>query len=244
MPRFCCGTWYCVWTPKKDQVINFLHPQFWQCQELESACHCHPSLTVLEYSWICWTHLWDCSYSRATLNMPLGSEESAECSPEQGGISWISLFSSLGICIHFVHLVHAGLSSSSCLNLMCRILATLDTVLMASLMFYLAGLSLYMFCRCQYSPRKPNFQPDMNLFRAPNPTIATTSDTTLKIYGLNSSIIPVSWIHCQTLFQILSSHFCIPMYWWSGAREMLGGSPPHPPPAHPCHSPRPACPSW
>merc|ERR1719219_2791647 len=27
--------------------------------------------------------------------------------------------------------------------------------------------------------------------RAPNPTIATTSDTTLKIYGLNSSIIPV-----------------------------------------------------
>ena len=31
---------------------------------------------------------------------------------------------------------------------MCRVLATLDTVLMASLMFYLAGLSLYMFCRC------------------------------------------------------------------------------------------------
>jgi len=87
---------------------------------------------------------------KATLNMPLGTEESAECSEEQG-----------------------GLASSSCLNLMCRILATLDTVLMASLMFYLAGLSLYMFCR------------------APNPTIATTSDTTLKIYGLNSSIIPV-----------------------------------------------------
>ena len=75
--------------------------------------------------------------------MPLGSEESAECSAEQGGIPRISLFVFI-----FVHLVHTGLSSSSCLNLMCRILATLDTVLMASLMFYLAGLSLYMFCRC------------------------------------------------------------------------------------------------
>ena len=49
-------------------------------------------------------------------------------------------------------MVDKGLSSSSCLNLMCRILATLDTVLMASLMFYLAGLSLYMFCRCPMSP--------------------------------------------------------------------------------------------
>jgi len=87
---------------------------------------------------------------KATLSMPVGTEDSEECTEERGGIG-----------------------SSSCLNIMCRVLATLDTVLMASLMFYLAGLSLYMFCR------------------APNPTIATTSDTTLKIYGLNSSIIPV-----------------------------------------------------
>lgn len=65
------------------------------------------------------------------------------------------------------------LSLSSSLDLLCRILSTTDTVLTVSLMFWLAALSLYMFCR------------------APNPTIATTSDTTLKIYGLNSSIIPV-----------------------------------------------------
>ena len=45
-----------------------------------------------------------------------------------------------------------------------------------------------------------------NLVRAPNPTIATTSDTTLKIYGLNSSIIPVSQI--QSPFLKLSE-FCI-----------------------------------
>ena len=90
-------------------------------------------------------------------------------------------------------MVHKGLSSSSCLNLMCRILATLDTVLMSSLMFYLAGLSLYMFCRCLPSIHIEiqTFNFMLNLIRAPNPTIATTSDTTLKIYGLNSSIIPV-----------------------------------------------------
>ena len=71
--------------------------------------------------------------------------------------SFFSLFSSLSeFFFALVHMVEKGLSSSSCLNLMCRILATLDTVLMASLMFYLAGLSLYMFCRCPMSPGNPN----------------------------------------------------------------------------------------
>jgi len=62
---------------------------------------------------------------------------------------------------------------------MCQVLSCVDTVLMSSLMFYLASLSLYMFCR------------------QPNPPSSSTSETTLKLYGLNSGIPPVkeqSWI--------------------------------------------------
>jgi len=65
------------------------------------------------------------------------------------------------------------LTQSVNMPVMCQVMSFVDIMLMSCLMFYLAGLSIYMFCR------------------HPNPPIFSTSDTTLKLYGLNSGIKPV-----------------------------------------------------
>eukprot|EP00092_Neocalanus_flemingeri_P004995 GFUD01005371.1.p1 GENE.GFUD01005371.1~~GFUD01005371.1.p1 ORF type:complete len:290 (-),score=102.77 GFUD01005371.1:149-925(-) len=55
----------------------------------------------------------------------------------------------------------------------CEIVSLADHFLMTILMYYLASLSLYLFCR------------------KANPSIPTTSDMTLRLYGLTSGIVPV-----------------------------------------------------
>merc|ERR1740128_789090 len=69
---------------------------------------------------------------------------------------------------------------------------------MTTLMFYLAGLSLYLFCR------------------QPNPPFPTTSLKTLKLYGLTSGIVPVKerwWVSPLLLLVplILSVLLCHPV---------------------------------
>ena len=98
-----------------------------------------------------------------------------------------------------------GLASSSCLNLMCRILATLDTVLMASLMFYLAGLSLYMFCRFSQSeifqpsdswPEHWAGPPTPRLPPPPTPPSRSTASTPPSfrwVLHFNPTISPPAW---------------------------------------------------
>lgn len=71
------------------------------------------------------------------------------------------------------------LERAESMPIMCTVLSTLDTIMMSLLMFYLAALSLYMFCR------------------QPNPHSSSTSEATMKLYGLNSGIPPVreqGWI--------------------------------------------------
>lgn len=65
------------------------------------------------------------------------------------------------------------LTQAESMPIMCQVMSCVDTFLMSCLMFYLASLSLYMFCR------------------QPNPHSSSTSETTLKLYGLNSGIRPV-----------------------------------------------------
>lgn len=66
-----------------------------------------------------------------------------------------------------------NLTQAGSMPMMCEMVSMADHMLMISLMFYLASLSLYVFCR------------------KPNPSITTTSDMTLRLYGLNSGIVPV-----------------------------------------------------
>jgi hypothetical protein len=76
----------------------------------------------------------------------------------------------------------------------CKVLSMGDHILMTSLMFYLAGLSVYMFCR------------------HPNPPILIASETTLKMHGM----APVSerfWVSPFLLFlpPVLSTLLCLPV---------------------------------
>jgi len=66
-------------------------------------------------------------------------------------------------------LLHTPKSS----ELLCEIMSCLDTFLSSLMMFYLLGLAGYMFCR------------------SPNPPISHTSQTTLKMYGLNSKAMHI-----------------------------------------------------
>jgi len=72
-------------------------------------------------------------------------------------------------------LIPPGLDLTKAENmpLVCKVLSLADHLLMIILMFYLASLSLYVFCR------------------KANPSETTTSDVTLRLYGLNSGIVPV-----------------------------------------------------
>jgi len=58
-------------------------------------------------------------------------------------------------------------------KLLCEILSCMDTFLSSLIMFYLLGLAGYMFCR------------------SPNPPISPASQTTLKMYGLNSKAMRI-----------------------------------------------------
>ena len=58
------------------------------------------------------------------------------------------------------------LTQAANMPLTCTIMSMLDHILMTTLMFYLAGLSIYMFCRF------------------PNPPISAASETTLKVKAL------------------------------------------------------------
>lgn len=76
----------------------------------------------------------------------------------------------------------------------CKILSMSDHVMMTTLMFYLAGLSVYVFCR------------------HPNPPILAASETTLKAHGM----APVSerfWVPPFLLFlpPVLSTMLCLPV---------------------------------
>ena len=55
------------------------------------------------------------------------------------------------------------LTHSENMSITCEVLSMADHILVTTLMFYMAGLSLYMFCR------------------HPNPTISELSETTLKV---------------------------------------------------------------
>jgi len=69
--------------------------------------------------------------------------------------------------------VGSDLTQSKNMPMMCEIVSMADHFLMTILMYYLASLSIYVFCR------------------KANPSIPTTSDITLRLYGLNSGVIPV-----------------------------------------------------
>eukprot|EP00092_Neocalanus_flemingeri_P064416 GFUD01078171.1.p1 GENE.GFUD01078171.1~~GFUD01078171.1.p1 ORF type:complete len:375 (-),score=86.46 GFUD01078171.1:157-1281(-) len=86
------------------------------------------------------------------------------------------------------------LTQSANMSLTCEVLSMWDHILMTTLMFYLAGSSLYMFCR------------------HPNPSISDPSETTLKLYG----IVPVkerSWVSPLLLLlpPLLAVFLCLPI---------------------------------
>ena len=79
------------WTWLNSSVIPTIFQGF------EHICDADHILIFLwhwfSYLWHWFSYLWHWLIDlRATLNMPLGSEESVECSEEQGGVFCISLF--------------------------------------------------------------------------------------------------------------------------------------------------------
>jgi len=65
------------------------------------------------------------------------------------------------------------LSQSSSMPVLCQSVTMIDNFLVAVFMYYVATLAVYLFCR------------------KPNPDIPTTSEMTLRLYGLNTAVIPV-----------------------------------------------------
>jgi len=86
------------------------------------------------------------------------------------------------------------LTQSASMPVTCQVLSMSDHILMTTLMFYMAGLSLYMFCR------------------HPNPTISLSDETTLKLHGL----VPVKerpWVAPLLLLlpPVLAVFLCLPI---------------------------------
>jgi len=86
------------------------------------------------------------------------------------------------------------LIQSDNMNITCVVLSMLDHILVATLMFYMAALSLYMFCR------------------HPNPAIVETNETTYKLYG----VVPVkekAWVSPLLLLlpPLLAVLLCLPV---------------------------------
>merc|ERR1719412_985425 len=65
------------------------------------------------------------------------------------------------------------LSKSESMPLLCETVCMLDHFLVIVLMYYVATLFIYLFCR------------------KPNPDVPTTSEMTLRLYGLNTAVIPM-----------------------------------------------------
>jgi len=91
------------------------------------------------------------------------------------------------------------LSQAENMPLVCKVISLADHLLMIILMYYLASLSLYVFCR------------------KANPSVTTTSDVTLRLYGLNSGIVPVKerkWISPLLLFLplLLATLLALPVF--------------------------------
>jgi len=76
----------------------------------------------------------------------------------------------------------------------CKVLSMSDHILMTSLMFYLAGMSVYMFCR------------------HPNPPIQAVSETTLKAHGM-APVRERFWVPPFLLFlpPVLATMLCLPV---------------------------------
>jgi len=92
----------------------------------------------------------------------------------------------------------ADLSQADKMPLACDILSMTDHLLMTVLMFYLAALSLYLFCR------------------HPNPPVLTSSLKTLKLYGLTCGIVPVRekwWVSVLLLLlpPLMAVCLCVPV---------------------------------
>eukprot|EP00092_Neocalanus_flemingeri_P031599 GFUD01034317.1.p1 GENE.GFUD01034317.1~~GFUD01034317.1.p1 ORF type:complete len:375 (-),score=78.36 GFUD01034317.1:135-1259(-) len=86
------------------------------------------------------------------------------------------------------------LTQTASMSLTCEVLSMWDHILMTAMMFYMAGMSLYMFCR------------------HPNPSITEVSETTFKL----SSIVPVkerSWVSPLLLLlpPLLAALLCLPI---------------------------------
>eukprot|EP00092_Neocalanus_flemingeri_P021172 GFUD01022946.1.p1 GENE.GFUD01022946.1~~GFUD01022946.1.p1 ORF type:complete len:375 (-),score=85.63 GFUD01022946.1:119-1243(-) len=86
------------------------------------------------------------------------------------------------------------LTETASMSLTCEVLSMWDHILMTAMMFYMAGMSLYMFCR------------------HPNPSITEVSETTFKL----SSIVPVkerSWVSPLLLLlpPLLAALLCLPI---------------------------------
>jgi len=86
------------------------------------------------------------------------------------------------------------LTQSENMSITCEVLSMADHILVTTLMFYLAALSLYMFCR------------------HPNPVISEPNETTYKLYG----IVPVkerSWVSPLLLLlpPVLAGLLCLPV---------------------------------
>lgn len=86
------------------------------------------------------------------------------------------------------------LTQSENMSITCEVLSMADHILVTTLMFYMAGLSLYMFCR------------------HPNPTISEPNETTYKLYG----IVPVKerwWVSPLLLLlpPLLGVLLCLPI---------------------------------
>jgi len=102
------------------------------------------------------------------------------------------------------------LTQSANMPTTCKILSMSDHLLMTTLMFYLAGLSVYMFCR------------------HPNPPISAASETMLKFHG----IAPVKerfWVSPLLLLlpPLLSTLLCLPVPLMQETHSMIalpGGS--------------------
>jgi len=86
------------------------------------------------------------------------------------------------------------LTKSENMTITCEVLSMLDHILVTTLMFYLAALSLYMFCR------------------PPNPAISQPNETTYKLYG----VVPVkesAWVAPLLLLlpPVLAVLLCLPV---------------------------------